>query len=660
MKLCLSFLKIVRFSLDLFIILCYNYTVFELKGKELCDVIGNVKVIAVCMCKVYDDRNYNFIKALNKFAVENDYRLFIYHTCSDLYWKTLSEKGEQSVFDLIDYNITDAVVTFEEGVYAEDTMTQIRKTAAEHGKPVLSVGVQHDDCVSVKFGYAKGFEQIVRHVIEKHGVRDIGFIAGRKGEENSEERIAVFRKVLKEYGIPFRNDVFYYGDYWSAPTLKAVSDMIEENKVPRAIICANDMMAIVAGAEFQRRGYKIPEDIIITGFDGLEEARYCTPMLTTSGCNYDDTAKTIINVISKVLAGEKTETIYTEDYHLSVENSCGCEPTIEQINTGEHIRMLRDRMNRYQDEERVLYELTVNIMNCETPKTLAALLKECTFGDMAVVVNGDFFDERKDPRVSNREKLFDDKMILVRSVAVKDKDLPMPFDRSSIIPSIDNVVDYGVPLIFSALSYVGIPLGYVCFYFPITLSEYFKIPLYVNSLNTALGSYRSVVYQKYMTKHIEEMYRHDMLTGLYNRTGFYNALEALPRRNGQLALVVSVDVDGLKYINDNFGHEAGDYAIRAAANAIDSVSIENKVCGRFGGDELALFAIVDTDLSKQVKQEIKDKMAELNRRCGKSYVLSASIGVAVAPVENFWFDDVMHIADKYMYEDKRLKPHNRI
>ena len=358
------------------------------------------------MCKVYDERNYRIIRALNNFAVENDYRLFVYHTCSDLYWKTLSEKGEQSVFDLIDYNITDAVVTFEEGVYAENIMTKIRMDAAEYGKPVISVGVEHDDCISIKFDYAKGFEQVVRHVIEQHGVRDIGFIAGRKDEENSEERIAVFRKLLEEYDIPFRNDVFYYGDYWSAPTLKAVDDMIEGNKVPRAIVCANDMMAIAAGAEFQRRGYKIPEDIIITGFDGLEEARYCTPMLTTSGCSYDDTAKTIINTISKALAGEKTEKVYTVDYDLSVENSCGCEPSVEQINTGEHIRILRDRMNRYQDEERVLYELAVNIMNCETPKTLAALLKEYAFGDMAVVVNGDFFDERKDPRVSNREPLF--------------------------------------------------------------------------------------------------------------------------------------------------------------------------------------------------------------------------------------------------------------
>lgn len=624
-------------------------------------MIGNIKIIAVCMCKVYDERNYRIIRALNNFAVKNDYRLFVYHTCSDLYWKTLSEKGEQSVFDLIDYNITDAVVTFEEGVYAENVMTKIRRDAAEYGKPVVSVGVEHDDCISIKFGYAKGFEQVVRHVIEQHGVRDIGFIAGRKDEENSEERIAVFRKILEEYDIPFRNDVFYYGDYWSVPALKAVDDMIEKNKVPRAIICANDMMAIAAEAEFQRRGYKIPEDIIVTGFDGSEEANFCTPMLTTSGCSYDDTAKTIIDVISKALAGEKPEKIYTVDYDLSVENSCGCKPSVEQINMGEYIRILRDRMNRYQDEERVLYELAVNIMNCETPKTLATLLKEYNFGDVAIVVNGDFFDERKAPGViSDREPLFSDKMILLRSRAVEDRNIPQPFDRTNIIPDIENIMDYKVPLIFSALAHIGIPLGYACFYFPAQLSEYFKIPLYVNSLNTALGSFRSVTYQKYMTKHIEEMYRHDMLTGLYNRTGFYNALETLPRRNDQLALVVSVDVDGLKYINDNFGHEAGDYAIRAAANAIDSVSIENKVCGRFGGDELALFAIVDTDLSEQVKEEIKDKMAELNRRSGKSYVLSASVGAAVAPVENFWFDDVMHIADKYMYEDKRLKPHNRI
>lgn len=623
-------------------------------------MIGNIKIIAVCMCKVYDERNYRIIRALNNFAVENDYRLFVYHTCSDLYWKTLSEKGEQSVFDLIDYNITDAVVTFEEGVYAENVMTKIRMDAAKYGKSVISVGVEHDDCISIKFGYAKGFEQVVRHVIEQHGVRDIGFIAGRKDEENSEERIAVFRKLLEEYDIPFRNDVFYYGDYWSVPALKAVDDMIEKNKVPRAIICANDMMAIAAGAEFQRRGYKIPEDIIITGFDGSEEANFCTPMLTTSGCSYDDTAKTIIDVISKALAGEKPEKIYTVDYDLSVENSCGCKPSVEQINTGEYIRILRDRMNRYQDEERVLYELAVNIMNCETPKTLAALLKEYNFGDVAVVVNGDFFDERKAPGVSDREPLFSDKMILLRSRAVEDRNIPQPFDRTNIIPDIENIMDYKVPLIFSALAHIGVPLGYACFYFPAQFSEYFKIPLYVNSLNTALGSFRSVTYQKYMTKHIEEMYRHDMLTGLYNRTGFYNALETLPRRNDQLALVVSVDVDGLKYINDNFGHEAGDYAIRAAANAIDSVSIENKVCGRFGGDELALFAIVDTDLAEQVKEEIKDKMAELNRHCGKSYVLSVSVGAAVAPVENFWFDDVMHIADKYMYEDKRLKPHNRI
>lgn len=49
-------------------------------------MIGNIKIIAVCMCKVYDERNYRIIRALNNLAIENDYRLFVYHTCSDLYW----------------------------------------------------------------------------------------------------------------------------------------------------------------------------------------------------------------------------------------------------------------------------------------------------------------------------------------------------------------------------------------------------------------------------------------------------------------------------------------------------------------------------------------------------------------------------------------------
>lgn len=64
-------------------------------------MIGNIKIIAVCMCKVYDERNYRIIRALNNFAVKNDYRLFVYHTCSDLYWKTLSEKASSLCLTLL-------------------------------------------------------------------------------------------------------------------------------------------------------------------------------------------------------------------------------------------------------------------------------------------------------------------------------------------------------------------------------------------------------------------------------------------------------------------------------------------------------------------------------------------------------------------------------
>lgn len=622
-------------------------------------MICGCKVIAVCICKIYDERHYNFITALNKCAVENGYRLFVYHTCSDLYWHTLSEKSEIAIFDLIDYDKIDAVVTFDERIFRKDILENIRRNAAVHGKPVISVGDSHDDCTSVMFDYEKGFEQVVRHIVEQHGISDVAMIAGFKGEVNSERRVDVYKQVLEENDIPFREDRLYYGDYWSDPTVRAVNAMIAKNDIPKAVICANDMMAITASTEFQSHGYKVPNDIIITGFDGTEDIKFCEPMMTSCGASFEKTCRLIVDLVGKAINGEALEKRYYVEYVIEISESCGCERHAKKPDTGSYIHGLRDRINRYQDEERVLYELATTIMNSETPKEASETICTYDFGDVAVLVNRECFDEKSDPSIDEKRRSFDDKMIVISTRNAGGREMPFEIDRKDVVPCLDDVIGYGTPLVFSALGYIGIPQGYVCFYLPIDLKEYGKIPLYMNSLNTALGSYRNVRYQKYMAKHIEDMYRHDVLTGLYNRNGFYNALEQLRGRDGQLAMVVSVDVDGLKYINDNFGHEAGDFAIRAAAEAMSSVTIENKVCGRFGGDELAMVAIVDEDCSDKVKWEIKSFLSTLNQSCGKPYTLSSSVGIAVSAVDHFDFDNVMRLADKRMYEDKKNKPHYR-
>ena len=64
-------------------------------------MIGNIKIIAVCMCKVYDERNYRIIRALNNFAVENDYRLFVYHTAQTFIGRLCLKKASSLCLTLL-------------------------------------------------------------------------------------------------------------------------------------------------------------------------------------------------------------------------------------------------------------------------------------------------------------------------------------------------------------------------------------------------------------------------------------------------------------------------------------------------------------------------------------------------------------------------------
>jgi diguanylate cyclase (GGDEF)-like protein len=167
----------------------------------------------------------------------------------------------------------------------------------------------------------------------------------------------------------------------------------------------------------------------------------------------------------------------------------------------------------------------------------------------------------------------------------------------------------------------------------------------------------------YAVKHalVERELRHlalcDDLTCLYNRRGFFAAATQqlkVARRNQKPALLLFCDLDGLKTINDTFGHREGDLALVRAADAIETVFRDSDVLARIGGDE---FAVLATDLPPRHQQTIYARLQKaLNRMSGDEsrYELSLSVGAA-------WFDpqnpmplgELMEQADRAMYERKR-------
>ncbi|CAN5315877.1 sensor domain-containing diguanylate cyclase [soil metagenome] len=154
----------------------------------------------------------------------------------------------------------------------------------------------------------------------------------------------------------------------------------------------------------------------------------------------------------------------------------------------------------------------------------------------------------------------------------------------------------------------------------------------------------------------------DELTGLYNQRGFYfhaeQQIKLFRSRESERSLwVIFGDMDGLKLINDIYGHLEGSAAIRATADILMRTLRDADIIGRIGGDEfVALLPNTQDEVAKKLPARLEANLAEHNASSGKPYVLDISIGMArVAYADKTSIADVVKIADAKMYENKRAK-----
>jgi diguanylate cyclase (GGDEF)-like protein len=171
---------------------------------------------------------------------------------------------------------------------------------------------------------------------------------------------------------------------------------------------------------------------------------------------------------------------------------------------------------------------------------------------------------------------------------------------------------------------------------------------------------RAVAELKETNEKLEQKSSVDEMTGLYNRRGFFELAGKqldLARRRGSELLLIFIDVDSLKKINDLYGHAEGDAAIKAMAEALSASFRQTDVVARLGGDEFTILAI-DTPMSECEKMiaRAESLVAEYNARAGKPYALAFSCGAAASSNELAQgFDALMAEADARLYAAKRAK-----
>lgn len=577
-------------------------------------------------------------------------------------------RGEIEIYNLINYDRVDGIIILGDSMIEESIIYDIAEKAKQRGIPVVNINDEpHKLYRNIILSDKIAMEFVVRHLIEEHGYTKINFIGGFPGNLQTEERLAAYKKVLSEHNIPIEESRIAYGEFWKK-SVDCTAEFMKADEKPQAIACASDTMAFFCMDYLKSQGYRIPEDIAVTGFDGIKECEEYNPSLTTVRRAFQESGSKAVDVLYDIFQGKETPEYTYIDSKLIKNHSCGCEVSKPDA--------VQDFFTEKYGELNIFKEFNTYILEMNT-KFASAQNSTELYSD---TVRGAHFFKLKKLYIcicSNIEKGagrygeddekpaycgLSDKMV---SMLKYGHDIPIgtEFSTSELLP--ENLFDGDkcVFIGFSPIYFKDSFLGYLA-YEPQILNgagDFFATWLMAISNNA--GSFYMKNELEYVVKELENLYIRDPLTGLYNRRGMVRqgreVLENVQKNGGKLT-VMCADIDGLKPINDQYGHEAGDNAILRTAEAIKASMPDGSVCTRTGGDEFCVMLSYPGDDVSKFADAIDKFLDNYNSVSGLPYKVGCSCGFcSVSCGEMSSVDEVIKMADANMYKTKAERKKKR-
>ncbi len=604
-----------------------------------------------------------FVSRIKKF---DDFLLLLYHCFDDLSALLADSSNSDSVFDAINFDAIDVMLLFQTDERQNKIFQRVNKKCIEHNIPVISIDVPFEKAFFVSFGYGDAFSKIVEHIITEHGCKKIKHMAGIKGNDFTQTRIDACRDVMAKHGLTLEENDIMYGQFWAGPTEQAMEDFFQcGEEMPDAFVCANDAMAMTVCRMLTKHGYKVPKDVIVTGFDGIEHERYHIPRLTTAKRDNNQLVDAVLDTIWKIRDNPALEPFNTELSYMPVfSESCTCFDSSSE-DSGALFTEFIKTYDYIRGHEEYMHNVSNHIASNPCIDRTRDILRGNTYAGNCVCLTEDFTRQASNVSGETINNNYPQNMMLFLSNAGEEYRTKegQIFSSLDILPDMEEwLADNNAAVITSVYSAQFI-IGYLVSYYILDDHLFFKhLYTYNMTLNRSLETVRLHENMRALNKQMEFMFTHDQLTKIYNRYGFYkNFKEAFASHSGKEKdiFIASVDLNDMKFINDNFGHSEGDEALRMTANALlkaASAVDDRIICSRFGGDEFVVAMIGDGDgeeKSQLFRESFVFALNMINEESGKDYKVSASIGLSCSPLDDVRnIEELIERADRMMYTDK--------
>ena len=627
---------------------------------------NNRKRIAIFGSGLTSRYKRSYCRAYSTAAEKLDIDLVVFNTYGMIgRGNALTDDFESEILNYIDLSQFDGIVYDSEGYNVDGMADKVELKLKSAKCPVVSISSKVDGFYSIDFDDAGGLRMMIEHFIKDHHFTKIGFMSGNLDHPDAVTRLEEFRSVMKEYGMPEDGVGMFEGDFWFNKGTEAAHYFLSLAERPEAVVCANDYMAIALTNAFRKRGINVPKDIAVSGYDGSVEGKELLPHITSVTRERSEIAykalKLLVDIADNGVPDKPDLRVTPKPIYTQ---SCGCEP-LDYDHVLETVARLHDE-KRYMsfavfDSESVMLQLnrvkSVRGMEAVFEKNSINFGKYLSFFLMVHV------DSKGAPAYSSDFTGPSGNFIPAIWIDKNKEyaDSPHCADTSRLIPesSSDRNHVYYVMTVHCA----GKMFGYsvVEMTGKDIFDEFYNV--WMLNLGMTLNSLKMNDHVNKLIGKLEGLSITDGLTGMLNRRGFDNkSREAIADFHERITVcTLVIDMDGLKRINDEYGHSEGDRAIKALADMIIRCCDSGEIAGRVGGDEFYIFAPDYSEIRlNRFIERMKGYTEEYNMANTLDYKFDFSYGSFLTETDSYGsIEEFLKISDARMYEQKMSKPGRR-
>ena len=624
-------------------------------------MLNGRKTIGIILFDITGYYQQQLVHTLSKTASKCGYNLLTFSAFTIYGSDTKNAAGEYNILHLIPYEQLDALIVCHDTFNSNDAVEELWKLVTERCQaPIISIRKKVNGCYNILVEDTDAIPALVRHFHDVHHFDRIAFMSGPYNHPDAIFRLEKYKEAMAELGLDCPEEYIFEGNFWKDCALDAANHFMSLKNRPQAIVCANDYMALSLCKELTLQGYSVPQDIAISGFDDVRDARANVPPLTTCYVSVSDMAKKAMETIDTLLNGKEAPACTFVPTKIIIRNSCGCESsTMKDLS-----------LSRMYEVELMEQLINHNAHNTFVSISLENMTSAEDIGDYLRLedvpgITRDFYlclgshGNGAYPQVKKKAPGFAKRSHSIYSLRDLNPIATSSFETKKLLPP-EAIREEPMTVFFFPIHYLEYNFGYVAATSNGEEAQDTLFHSWLSLIGNTLENLRIRAKNQALLEKLNMLYHEDFLTKLYNRRGFEQFSEeefSEAKKHNIKTMTLSIDMDNLKYINDVYGHSHGDLALQTIADAMRQACSGCEICARIGGDEFAVFGYdYSEDKAKQYTENFLQYLKDFNAQSNLPYCVNASFGYTISdPSLSISRENYMKISDDLLYQNKRKR-----